>query len=95
MDRRSWNHGDNLAEQDIRMAKQQQKISDRWRTDGGANRYLRARAFISTSAQLMATRGPCPAGRLPGMAADAHTRLIASSARSACEYGGSGRIGAF
>lgn len=39
----------NLAEQDIRMVKLQQKISGCWRTDDGAQRYLRVRSYISTA----------------------------------------------
>ncbi len=39
----------NLAEQDIRMVKLQQKISGCWRTDEGAERYLRVRSYISTA----------------------------------------------
>ena len=39
----------NLAEQDIRMVKLQQKISGSWRTDQGAERYLRVRSYISTA----------------------------------------------
>jgi len=39
----------NLAEQDIRMVKLQQKISGCWRTDQGAERYLRVRSYISTA----------------------------------------------
>jgi transposase len=39
----------NLAEQDIRMVKLQQKISGCWRTDAGAQRYLRVRSYISTA----------------------------------------------
>ena len=39
----------NLAEQDIRMVKLQQKISGCWRTDQGAQRYLRVRSYISTA----------------------------------------------
>jgi Transposase IS66 family len=39
----------NLAEQDIRMIKLQQKISGCWRTDHGAQRYVRVRSYISTT----------------------------------------------
>ena len=39
----------NLAEQDIRMVKLQQKISGCWRTNQGAERYLRVRSYISTA----------------------------------------------
>ncbi len=39
----------NLAEQDIRMVKLQQKISGSWRTDDGAQRYLQVRSYISTA----------------------------------------------
>jgi transposase len=39
----------NLAENDIRMVKLQQKISGCWRTDDGAERYLRVRSYISTA----------------------------------------------
>jgi hypothetical protein len=39
----------NLAENDIRMVKLQQKISGCWRTDEGAGRYLRVRSYISTA----------------------------------------------
>jgi transposase len=39
----------NLAEQDIRMVKLQQKISGSWRTDEGAERYMRVRSYISTA----------------------------------------------
>ncbi len=39
----------NLAEQDIRMIKLQQKISGCWRTDQGAERYLRVRSYLSTA----------------------------------------------
>jgi len=39
----------NLAEQDIRMVKLQQKISGSWRTDEGAKRYMRVRSYISTA----------------------------------------------
>ena len=39
----------NLAEQDIRMVKLQQKISGSWRTDEGAQRYMRVRSYISTA----------------------------------------------
>jgi transposase len=39
----------NLAEHDIRMVKLQQKISGCWRTDQGAERYLRVRSYISTA----------------------------------------------
>jgi hypothetical protein len=39
----------NLAESDIRMVKLQQKISGCWRTDEGAERYLRVRSYISTA----------------------------------------------
>ncbi len=39
----------NLAENDIRMVKLQQKISGCWRTDEGAERYLRVRSYISTA----------------------------------------------
>lgn len=39
----------NLAEQDIRMVKLQQKISGSWRTDQGARRYMRVRSYISTA----------------------------------------------
>jgi transposase len=39
----------NLAEQDIRMVKLQQKISGSWRTDDGAKRYMRVRSYISTA----------------------------------------------
>jgi transposase len=39
----------NLCEQDIRMVKLQQKISGCWRTDEGAERYLRVRSYISTA----------------------------------------------
>jgi transposase len=39
----------NLAENDIRMVKLQQKISGCWRTDHGAQRYLRVRSYISTA----------------------------------------------
>jgi transposase len=39
----------NLAEQDIRMVKLQQKISGSWRTDEGAQHYMRVRSYISTA----------------------------------------------
>ncbi len=39
----------NLSEQDIRMVKLQQKISGCWRTEQGAERYLRMRSYISTA----------------------------------------------
>lgn len=39
----------NLAEQDIRMVKLQQKISGSWRTDQGARSFLRVRSYISTA----------------------------------------------
>jgi transposase len=39
----------NLAESDIRMVKLQQKISGSWRTNGGAEHYLRIRSYISTA----------------------------------------------
>jgi transposase len=39
----------NLAEQDIRMVKLQQKISGCWRTDEGAQHYLRVRSYIATA----------------------------------------------
>jgi hypothetical protein len=39
----------NLAEQDIRMVKLQLKISGCWRTDTGAQRYLKVRSYISTA----------------------------------------------
>jgi transposase len=39
----------NLSEQDIRMVKLQQKISGCWRTEQGAERYLRVRSYISTA----------------------------------------------
>lgn len=39
----------NLAEQDIRMVKLQLKTSGCWRTDEGAERYLRIRSYISTA----------------------------------------------
>lgn len=39
----------NLAENDIRMVKLQQKISGSWRTDQGAKHYLRVRSYISTA----------------------------------------------
>lgn len=39
----------NMAEQDIRMVKLQQKISGCWRTEQGAERYLRVRSYISTA----------------------------------------------
>jgi transposase len=39
----------NLAEQDIRMVKLQQKISGSWRTEEGAACYLRVRSYISTA----------------------------------------------
>ncbi len=39
----------NLAENDIRMVKLQQKISGCWRTQTGAERYLRVRSYISTA----------------------------------------------
>jgi transposase/uncharacterized coiled-coil protein SlyX len=39
----------NLSEQDIRMVKLQQKISGCWRTDQGAEHYLRVRSYISTA----------------------------------------------
>lgn len=39
----------NRAEQDIRMVKLQQKISGCWRTEQGAERYLRVRSYISTA----------------------------------------------
>ncbi|MGO9902754.1 MAG: IS66 family transposase [Solirubrobacteraceae bacterium] len=39
----------NLAEQDIRMAKLQLKISGCWRTDTGAQRYLKIRSYLSTA----------------------------------------------
>lgn len=39
----------NLAEQDIRMVKLQQKISGSWRTDQGASSYLKVRSYISTA----------------------------------------------
>ena len=63
----------NLAENDIRMVKLQQKISGCWRTDQGAERYLRIRSYISTArkqrqrplgvlAQLAAGRAWMPTG---------------------------------
>lgn len=39
----------NLAESDIRMVKLQQKISGSWRTNHGAEHYLRIRSYISTA----------------------------------------------
>ncbi|MGO9977567.1 MAG: IS66 family transposase [Solirubrobacteraceae bacterium] len=39
----------NLAEQDIRMAKLQLKISGCWRTDTGAQRYLTIRSYLQTA----------------------------------------------
>ncbi|HEY3828371.1 MAG TPA: IS66 family transposase [Solirubrobacteraceae bacterium] len=39
----------NMAEQDIRMVKLQQKISGCWRTDDGAQHYLRVRSYIATA----------------------------------------------
>ena len=39
----------NLAEQDIRMVKLQQKISGCWRTEQGAKHYMRVRSYISTA----------------------------------------------
>ena len=66
----------NLAENDIRMVKLQQKISGCWRTDQGAERYLRVRSYISTArkhhqrplgvlAQLAAGRAWMPTGAGP------------------------------
>lgn len=39
----------NLAERDIRMVKLQQKISGSWRTDGGAQRWMAVRSYISSA----------------------------------------------
>lgn len=41
--------GNNLAEQDIRMVRLQQKISGCWRTHAGAERFLTVRSYISTA----------------------------------------------
>jgi transposase len=54
----------NLAEQDIRMVKLQQKISGCWRTDQGAERYLRVRSYISTARK----QGQRPLGVLAQLA---------------------------
>jgi transposase len=55
----------NLAENDIRMIKLQQKISGCWRTDHGAERYLRVRSYISTARK----QGQRPLGVLAQLAA--------------------------
>ncbi|MHA5054290.1 IS66 family transposase [Streptomyces sp. SD15] len=39
----------NQAEQDIRMAKVQMKVSGGWRTLDGANRWLLVRSYLSTA----------------------------------------------
>lgn len=54
----------NLAEQDIRMVKLQQKISGSWRTDEGAKRYMRVRSYISTARK----QGQRPLDVLPELA---------------------------
>jgi transposase len=55
----------NLAENDIRMVKLQQKISGCWRTDQGAEHYLRVRSYISTARK----QGQRPLGVLAQLAA--------------------------